>query len=73
MRQVADGQSLLPPVPESPDGRDSWWEAILHRAVIFAQQKLEDQGTTAILLGGTAARLCYGLTIGTCITNVLIV
>ena len=62
MKQVADGQSPLPPVPESPDGRDSWWEAILHRAIIFAQQKLKEQGTTAILLGGTAARLCYGLT-----------
>ena len=61
MKRVADGQSLLPPVPESLGGRDSRWEAILHWAIISAQQKLKEQGTTAILLGGTATRLCYGL------------
>ena len=61
MTAAMDLPSLLPPVPESPDGRDAWWEGILHRAIALAQHQLEGQGSPAILLGGTAARLCYGL------------
>ena len=62
MTEAVDLPSLLPPVPESPDGRDAWWEGVLHRAIALTQHQLEGQGSPAILLGGTAARLCYGLT-----------
>ena len=33
MTAAVDLPSLLPPVPESLDGRDAWWEGVLYRAI----------------------------------------
>ena len=60
MTAAADLPSLLPPVPESPDGQDAWWEGVLHRAIALTQHQLEGQGSPAILLGDVAAAVRTG-------------
>ena len=60
MTAAVDLPSLLPPVPESPDGRDAWWEGVLHRVIALTQHQLEREGSPAILLGAVAAAMRAG-------------